>query len=56
MKPIIMLFIPGLVTMPAYALQAAPGASGPFANVPGASSPFTNSIVGSRQFFRLMGN
>jgi len=37
----------------AFALQAAPEATGIYTNVPGATSPFTNAITGSQQFFRL---
>jgi hypothetical protein len=40
-------------TDPAFALQAAPEAAGPYTNVPGATSPFTNAIAGDQQFFRL---
>jgi ABC-type molybdate transport system substrate-binding protein len=40
-------------TDPAFALQAAPAATGTYTNVPGATSPFTNAITGDQQFFRL---
>jgi hypothetical protein len=39
---------------PAFVLQAAPAAGGPFATIPGATSPFTNSITGACRFFRLL--
>jgi hypothetical protein len=43
-------------TNAAYALQAAPSASGPYTNISGAASPFTNSLSGPANFFRLMAN
>jgi hypothetical protein len=39
-----------------FSLQAAPAVTGTFTNIPGATSPYTNPIVGSQQFFRLIGN
>ena len=41
---------------PAFALQAAPFASGPFTNVPSAASPYTNAVSGAAKYFRLKAN
>jgi uncharacterized repeat protein (TIGR03803 family) len=42
-------------TNPAFALQAAPVATGTYANVPNATnSPYTNPITGPQTFFRLI--
>ncbi len=38
---------------PAFALQAAPEATGSFTNVPSATSPYTTSAGDARRFFRL---
>ena len=42
-------------TNPAFVLQSAPAALGPFTNMPAASSPFTNPISRAPRFFRLKG-
>jgi hypothetical protein len=40
-------------TNAAFALQAAPGASGTYTNVTGATSPYTTPATGTAKFFRL---
>jgi hypothetical protein len=41
---------------PAFALQSAPAANGPYTNLPAATSPHTNPISGVERFFRLKAN
>jgi uncharacterized repeat protein (TIGR03803 family) len=43
-------------TNAAFALQSAPGPSGPFTNILNATSPYTNAITGSQMYFRLLAN
>jgi hypothetical protein len=38
---------------PAFALQAAPAATGVYTNIPAATSPYTNVVSGPPKFFRL---
>jgi uncharacterized repeat protein (TIGR03803 family) len=38
---------------PAFALQAAPGATGIYTDIPGATSPYTNAVTDDQKFFRL---
>jgi len=41
---------------PAFSLQSAPAAAGPYTTIGGATSPYTNTITGSAKFFRLKSN
>jgi len=41
---------------PAFTLQSAPAATGPYTTIPGAVSPYTNATTASAQFFRLKAN
>jgi hypothetical protein len=41
---------------PAFALQAAPVAQGPYTNIPGAASPWSVPSTGAQRFFRLRAN
>jgi uncharacterized repeat protein (TIGR03803 family) len=43
-------------TNSAFALQSAPGVTGPFTTLPGATSPHTIPAAGTPQFFRLISN
>ena len=38
---------------PAFALQAAPFATGTYTNIPGATSPYTNAANAAEKYFRL---
>jgi uncharacterized repeat protein (TIGR03803 family) len=52
--------MPGPVVLswndPAFNLQSAPEAAGPYTNIRGATSPYTDSLPGHQKFFRLIGN